>query len=84
MAGASDYYSPAYKALQLRRQLLNVRTAKYFAVAIAALMGLFIVYHWTRFLYHRCAPKQKGPVTKTVVGWQRLAAILFDQIHMLT
>ncbi|KAA6414090.1 MAG: hypothetical protein FRX48_02452 [Lasallia pustulata] len=64
-------YASVSPALKARRQLLNVRTAKYFAVAIAALMGLFIIYHWTWFFYHRYGPKERGPGTKTVVGWQR-------------
>lgn len=65
-------YAAISPALKLRRQVLNVRTAKYFAVAIAALMGLFIVYHWARFFFHRYGPKEKGGFTRSVVGWQRL------------
>ena len=78
MATTTAAAAAATSALELRRQLLNVRTAKYFAVAMAALMGLFNIYHWTRFFYHRYAPKEvKGRVTRTVVGWQRLTIFLF-------
>ena len=84
MATTTAAAAAATNALELRRQLLNVRTAKYFAVAMAALMGLFIIYHWTRFFYHRYAPKEKGRVARTVVGWQRLIIFLFPHGVLLT
>lgn len=77
-------YAAVSPALKLRRQVLNVRAAKYFAVAIAAVMGLFIVFHWTRFLYHRYGLKEKRGVTIIVVGWQRLTILIFDHTYMLT
>lgn len=49
MAGKSSM-TPAMFAARLR---VNQQQLRYFAAGICGLMGLFIVFHWIRFLFNR-------------------------------
>jgi len=40
------------------RQLNNENAAKFFAAGMLAMISLFIISHWTRYLYKRIQPKQ--------------------------
>jgi len=55
-AAAATKKSMAVRALQLRN---NEKTAKYYAAAMAGLIMVFTLFHWSRFLYSRYATK--GP-----------------------
>ena len=53
------------KALRLKR---NQDTTKYFAGAMAAIMVLFIISHFTRYLFKRCnlSKKESAPIRLTL------------------
>lgn len=49
--------TPAMFAARLR---VNQQQLRYFAAGICALMGLFIVFHWIRYLFNRASSKSKS------------------------
>ncbi|KAE8418261.1 hypothetical protein BDV36DRAFT_295295 [Aspergillus pseudocaelatus] len=53
------------------RQSNNVWTNKYFAIALGAMMVLFIVHHWLGILYFKYSSRKPGPLTDTFVHWHR-------------
>ena len=40
------------------RQLNNEKAAKFFAAGMVAMISLFIIFHWTRYLYKRTLSKR--------------------------
>jgi len=42
------------------RQRNNENTAKFFAVGMAGLIVLFMIFHWTRLVFRRYESKEKG------------------------
>lgn len=59
------------------RQLLNERTAMYFAAAMCSLIGLFIICHWSRILY--CRYRSRGHCGSV----ERCTSHLLRDVHEL-
>ena len=59
------------KAEKNARQSHNVWTNKYLAIALGAIMVLFIVHHWLGFLYFKYGSKKPGRVTGKFVQLHR-------------
>lgn len=57
-AAAAAKVKAAKAAAKALRQVNNQNTAKYFAVGMAGIMALFILFHWTRFFFKRYGSKQ--------------------------
>ncbi|KAB8209718.1 ferric reductase like transmembrane component-domain-containing protein [Aspergillus parasiticus] len=53
------------------RQSNNVWSNKYFAIALGAMMILFIVHHWLGVLYFKYGSRKPGPLAATFVHWHR-------------
>jgi hypothetical protein len=59
-AAAAAKLKAAKAAAKALRQVKNEDTAKYFAVGMAGIMGLFIIFRWTKFFYKRYGSKQES------------------------
>ncbi|KAL4780301.1 ferric reductase like transmembrane component-domain-containing protein [Aspergillus varians] len=57
----------------------NVWSSKYFAVAIGAMMVLFIVHHWLGALYFKYGSRKPGGLTRAFVQWHRSARKTLDR-----
>lgn len=53
----------------------NAKYAGYLECAIAGIMTLFVLFHWSRWLYHRIGPKRPGPMA-ILVKMTRYAKIV--------
>ncbi|TVY92228.1 Ferric/cupric reductase transmembrane component, partial [Lachnellula willkommii] len=77
-ANMSSNFSPAAakQAMAVRavQQRNNEKTAKYYAAAMAGLIIVFTLFHWSRFLYSRYATKglRKSKFIKAQVSLARL------------
>jgi hypothetical protein len=66
----------AKKAMQIKMAIAQANdqtAAKWFAVAMAGLILLFTVFHWSRFLYSRYASKRsrESEITNAIVTLAR-------------
>jgi len=59
-AAAAAELKAAKVAAKALRQVKNEDTAKYFAVGMTGIMGLFIIFRWTKFFYKRYGSKQES------------------------
>ncbi|CAD6448882.1 48f7f4ba-a6e2-4ec0-83e9-dd05d0cddb2a [Sclerotinia trifoliorum] len=75
--------SPAAKAAKAAAKILrrkrNRNAVKYFAAAMAAIMALFILSKWIRFLYIRYTPRNKPKAIKVLVTITRSLRKVFIQ-----
>ncbi|TVY39265.1 Ferric/cupric reductase transmembrane component, partial [Lachnellula subtilissima] len=71
IAAAAAKKSSAVRAVQLQN---NEKTAKYYAAAMAGLIIVFTLFHWSRFLYSRYATRglRKSKFMKAQVSLARL------------
>jgi hypothetical protein len=64
MANATEDAAKAAKAkvalAKLIRQRNNENTAKSFAAGMVGMMILFMIFHWTRFVYKRYGSKSRS------------------------
>jgi hypothetical protein len=66
MANATETAAKAAKAkvalAKVLRQKNNENTAKFFAAGMVGMMVLFMIFHWTRFVFKKYEPKKGKPV----------------------
>jgi hypothetical protein len=69
-AAAAAKKAAASRVLQLRN---NVKVTKYYAAAMAGVIIMFTIFHWSRFLYSRYASKglKKSKIMKAQVSVAR-------------
>jgi len=60
---AAEAKASAVNLMKLLRQQNNEKTAKFFAAAMAGIMVLFIIFHWTRVVFKGYERRSGGNVT---------------------
>lgn len=54
--------TPAMVAMFAARQKVTEQQMRYFAAGICGLMGIFVILHWTRYLFGKVARRSSSSV----------------------
>lgn len=65
------------------RQSNNVWSIKYFAIALGAMMVIFIVHHWLGVLYFKYGSRKPGQLTGAFVHWHRCVHTILFILNLL-